>query len=63
VNTMSDVDGPLSQVISSASTDDVMSDELSGEVPYAILGSFPGMRPRSHAIPWSVLKHSTEKNG
>jgi hypothetical protein len=43
----------------------VMIDKLSGKVAYADMtfGGFLGMGDKHHALPWSVLTYSTDKDG
>ncbi|HEX3915656.1 MAG TPA: PRC-barrel domain-containing protein [Steroidobacteraceae bacterium] len=47
------------------SIDDLMIDQYSGQVRYAVLefGGFLGMGTDRYPIPWSMLKYDTGKNG
>ena len=45
--------------------DDLMIDKNSGKVVYAVVtfGGFLGMGKERRALPWSVLKYSTDRGG
>lgn len=47
------------------SIDDLMIDQYSGQVRYAVLefGGFLGMGTDRYPIPWSMLKYDTGKSG
>jgi sporulation protein YlmC with PRC-barrel domain len=47
------------------SIDDVMIDEKSGNIAYAILsfGGFLGIGTRYHHLPWSMLRHDSNLGG
>jgi sporulation protein YlmC with PRC-barrel domain len=47
------------------SIDDIMIDEKSGHVAYAIvsIGGFLGIGSRCHSLPWSMLRHDANLHG